>query len=139
MINREQIESILKINGVKPSSADEEIRSVLMSARYNKDEVDTALMVLREDTKTSKTRVDGLHKIFRSSQALQPNEIAQLLGIDVDANNTISVKSKSRDLSTLQQFIVWFLSIVLAVGGIMFYMYHSEVGFFHPSAALSFK
>ena len=41
MIKRDQIESILKINGVAPSSPDEQIRLVLLSARYSKDEVDT--------------------------------------------------------------------------------------------------
>ena len=36
-------------------------------------------MVLRENTKTNQTRVDGLHKVFRSSEALNSEEISQLL------------------------------------------------------------
>lgn len=136
MIKREQVEAILKINGVAPGSPDETIRSVLLSARYSKDEVDTAIMVLRENTKTNKTRVDGLHKVFRSDQALKPHEISQLLGIEVDVTDEVVVNSKSRDFSTLQYMIVWLLSVVVAVAGILMYMYLYKVGIFHPTVGV---
>ncbi len=139
MINREHIESILKINGVVPGSPDEQIRSVLMSARYSKDEVDTAIMVLRENVKTKATRVDGLHKIFRTNDSLRPEEISQLLGIEVNIDQTVSSQSKNNDLSKLQFALVWFTSVVLAVSGIVFYMYLHKIGIFHPSVALSFS
>lgn len=137
MVNRDQIETILKINGVVPGSADEKIRSVLLSARYSKDEVDTAIMVLRENTKTNSTRVDGLHKIFRTDEGLKPEEISQLLGIDVDISDRIASRSKGRELSIFQYIIVWSASIVLAIAGLMFYMYLHEVGLFHPAGVLS--
>jgi len=126
MIKRDQIESILKINGVQPTSPDEQIRSVLLSARYSKDEVDTAIMVLRENTKTNKTRVDGLHKVFRSDEALAPEEISQLLGIEIDLSERIQVGSKTRDFSQFQYIMVW----------ILFYMYVYKVGVFHHSTGL---
>ena len=133
MINREQIESILKINGVTPAAPDEHIRSILLSARYNKDEVDTAIMVLRQNTKTHQTRVDGLHKIFRSDEALQPAEISQLLGIEVDVNDPVQTHGKSRDFSIVQKVFVWVLSVMVAVAGILFYMYLHKIGIFYPS------
>lgn len=136
MIQREQIESILKINGVAPGSPDEQIRSVLLSARYSKDEVDTAIMVLRENTKTNKTRVDGLHKIFRSDQALKPHEISQLLGIEVDVTDAIATQGKTRDFSGVQYAVVWVLSLIVAVAGILLYMYLYKIGIFHPSVGL---
>ncbi len=120
-----------------PGSADEKIRSVLLSARYSKDEVDTAIMVLRENTKTNSTRVDGLHKIFRTDEGLRPEEISQLLGIDVDISDSIASRSKGRELSIFQYIIVWSASIVLAIAGLMFYMYLHEVGLFHPAGVLS--
>lgn len=137
MINRDHIESILKINGVAPGSPDEQIRSVLMSARYSKDEVDTAIMVLRENIKTKSTRVDGLHKIFRTDEALRPEEISQLLGIEVNIDQSINTQSRSRDLSKYQFVLVWILSVLLAVLGIFVYMYLHKIGVFHPSFALS--
>ncbi|MCA9357432.1 hypothetical protein H6784_00565 [Candidatus Nomurabacteria bacterium] len=136
MIKRDQIESILKINGVAPSSPDEQIRSVLLSARYSKDEVDTAIMVLRENTKTNQTRVDGLHKVFRSSEALNSEEISQLLGIDVDIDNITSTKVKGRGVYGWQYVVVWVMSVVISVVGILMYMYLYRVGVFHPSVGL---
>lgn len=135
MINREQIESLLKINGMSASAPDEHIRSVLLSARYNNDEVDTALMVLREDLVTKQTRVDGLHKIFRSDEALQPKEISKLLGIEVDASQFPQNDDSQtyRDYAALQYFVVWFFSVAFAVTGILLYMYMNQVGLFHPT------
>lgn len=138
MINREQVEAILKINGVAPGSPDESIRSVLLSARYSKDEVDTAIMVLRENSLTNKTRVDGLHKIFRTDEALKPDEISQLLGIEVDITDEVAPQSKARDFSGLQYISVWLLSVLLAVSSILFYMYIHKIGLFHPSIGLTF-
>lgn len=135
MIKRDQIEAILKINGVPPGSADEEIRSVLLSARYSKDEADTAIMVLRENTKTNQTRVEGLHKVFRSDEALKPEEISQLLGIEVDITETITSRSRGRDLTTVHILVIWVLSVLLAIIGVLFFMQMYQVGVFHPSVA----
>jgi hypothetical protein len=134
MINKDQIESILKINGVTPAAPDEEIRSILLSARYNHDEVDTALMVLRQNTKTNKTRVDGIHKVFRTDEGLNPSEISELLGIDVDHNDVISVSTKKRSFNNNQVLLVSALSFIIGVGGLAMYMYIYKIGFFHPSA-----
>lgn len=136
MIKRDQVEAILKVNGVAPGSPDEQIRSVLLSARYSKDEVDTAIMVLRENTKTNKTRVDGLHKVFRTDEALRPDEIYQLLGIEVDIDQSIQPQNQNRDLSSLHYVVVWVLSVALAVCGILFYMYLYKIGLFHPSVSM---
>lgn len=133
MISREQIESILKINGMSAAAPDEHIRSVLLSARYNKDEVDTAMMILREDQVTKQTRVDGIHKIFRSDDTLKPKEISKLLGIEVDASQFVQVDQKYRNYAALQYIVVWFFSVVFAVTGILLYMYMNQVGLFHPT------
>lgn len=138
MINRAQVEAILKINGVATGSPDEQIRSVLLSARYSKDEVDTAIMVLRENMKTNKTRVDGLHKIFRTDEGLRPNEISQLLGIDVDVEQLPDQKVKNREIPVFHMVFVWVLSVVVAVSGIMLYMYMHEVGPFHPTVSAAY-
>lgn len=137
MISREQIESILKVNGLSPGSADDQIRSILLSARYSKDEIDTAIMILREDMKTHKSRVDGLHKVFRSGQALRADEISQLLGIDVTVNNAFDAKDNRRDVSMGLYAFIWVLSVAVAVSGILFYMYMHKVGVFHPSVYLT--
>lgn len=139
MVDKKHVESILKINGLGTASPDEEIRSVLLSARFNKDEVDTALMILRENTKTSETRVDGLHKVFRTDQTLQANEISQLLGIEVQVHEKIEVGINARRYSLLQVILLWLVSIVIATTAVLFYMYSNQTGVFHPSTAYAHK
>ena len=133
MIERNHIEKILKINGMSPSEPDDVIRSVLLSARYNDDEIDTALMVLREDTKTKQVRVEGLQKVFRTDNALKPQEISDLLGIDVNLEHYLPPIVQSRTFVTPTLISVWILSLLLAVVGVLLYMHFNNVGIFHPS------
>lgn len=132
-MEKQDIETILKINGVSPEAPDEEIRSVLLSARYNNDEVDTAVMVLKENTKTHQTRVDGLHKVFRSDEALNPQEISALLGIEVEVKELNLEKTNRREMGTIQSIFVGVVATVIAVSGILFAMYVNHVGIFHPA------
>ena len=80
MISREQVESLLKINGMSTSSPDD--IPPFCPLRQIQHEVDKS--ALCEDLKTKQTRVDGLHKIFCSDESLRPKEIS-ILGIEVDA------------------------------------------------------
>lgn len=139
MVDKKHIESILKINGLGITAPDEQIRSVLLSARFNKDEVDTALMILRENTKTNATRVDGLHKVFRTDDALQASEISQLLGIEVQVHEKIEAGINARRYTLFQVVVLWFISIIIAATALMFYMYQNETGLFHPTAAFAHK
>jgi len=118
---------------MSPSEPDDVIRSVLLSARYNDDEIDTALMVLREDTKTKQVRVEGLHKVFRTDNALKPQEISDLLGIDVNLEHYLPPIVQSRTFVTSTLISVWILSLLLAVVGVLLYMHFNNVGIFHPS------
>lgn len=135
MIDPRHIEALLRINGLAKTAADEEIRSVLLSARFKEDEVETALMILRENTLTKQTKVDGLHKVFRTDEALRPDEISKLLGIDIDIKEGINVQSvsQSNGFSLFQFLILWVTSIILALGSVFFYMYSHQMGFFHPT------
>jgi hypothetical protein len=125
MIKRSQIENILRVNGVSVTSPDETIRSVLLSARFNKDEVDTAIMVLRENKTTKQVRVDGLHKVFRTDEGLQPKEISELLGIEVDASTFYRSNSSSEKdtFAVVQYVIIWLLSVLFAIIAIFLIMY----------------
>ena len=138
-MQKTDIEKILRINGVSTAAPDEEIRSVLLSARYKNDEVDTAIMVLRENTKTHQTRVDGLHKVFRSDEALNPSEISALLGINVEVDDVIVQRRRNREMSFIQIVFVSVFATALALAGIMFAMYINEVGPFHRASAAASK
>jgi len=137
MISKKQIENILKINGVDTASPEEEIRSVLLSARYKADEVDTALMVLRENTITKKTRVEGLHKVFRTGEALNSKEISKLLGIDINIPSNSNKHTISDNKGNLQFLVIVLLSIIFAILGIILYMYLNNMGLFHQTFAIN--
>lgn len=136
MINRSEIEKILKVNGVPMSSPDDRIRSVLLSARFDKDEVDTAIMVLREDVTSKQVRVDGLHKVFRTDEALQPKEISELLGINIDVSTFYRPEADPTSKEGIQYLGVWLLSVIFAVVTILMFMYVNQVGPFHVSSQM---
>jgi ATP-dependent Zn protease len=135
MIDRRHIEQILRLNGLAPTAADEEIRSVLISARWHKEDVETAITVLRENTTTHKSRVDTLHDVFTTDKKLSPEAIQTLLGIDVEVNSTeLETLRKSRDSLYIWQLIsIFMIAIALAAVMILFMMYSQKVGFFYPS------
>jgi len=132
MIDKHAVEAFLRANGVHPTAKDEEIRSVLLSARWNNNEVDTALMVLRENVLNQETHVDTLHKVFNTDNRLNSAEISALLGIDVaisgsDVNNINKKYSMSNRARTLVGFV---LSVMIAFGSIGYIMYKEQSGVF---------
>ncbi len=134
MIDKNQIESLLRANGIAPSAKDEEIRSLLLSAKWTENDVDTALMVLKENTSTKATHIDTLHKVFHSDQRLSPTEITDLLGIkttltDYDLKGQEDQQSKHQ---TLNVMIAVVLSLLIAVTSVGYVMYKEKAGFFHP-------
>lgn len=137
MVNKKHVESLLKANGVPATAADEEIRSVLLSAKWNHNEVDTALMVLKENKIDHTTRVDTLHKVFQTDGRLSSSEISALLGIDVYIDNEDELKSHYHRLSVdrLQSFVALVLSLIIAFTSLGYVMYKENIGPFHPTSA----
>ncbi len=135
MIDRRHIEQILRLNGLTPTAADEEIRSVLISARWHKEDVETAITVLRENTTTHKSRVDTLHDVFITDKKLSPEAIQTLLGIDVEINSSeLESLRKSRQSVYIWQIIsIFMIAIAIAAIMIVFMMYSQQVGIFYPS------
>ncbi|MBY0538377.1 hypothetical protein K2P47_03180 [Patescibacteria group bacterium] len=135
MLEKRNIEAFLKVNGIPPTAKDEEIRSVLLSARWNNNEVDTALMVLKENIKSNETHVDTLHKVFNSDDRLSASEISKLLGIDVTlSDNDVNDLNAKHQLSQNSTAVITFiLSIVIAVSSIGYLMYKEQAGVFHST------
>lgn len=133
MIDRSKIEALLKIQGIPPTAPEEQIRSVLMSAQYDDDEIRTAITVLRENKLDNRAHVDGLHKIYRTDSGLKPSEITALLGINVEVSDLEIRNHRHRGVSNAEYFIILGLVLFLAIGGLMFAMYLNQTGPFHPS------
>ena len=136
MIDRTQITRFLKLNGINIDAPDEQIKSILLSAKWHKDDVETALTVLRENTSNNETHVDTLHKVFRSDEKLKPETITALLGIDVDISAgdvSLSRKRASAELTTGMVINILLVSLLLSTMFLLGSMYFFRVGIFHPS------
>ena len=134
MIDRLHIEHILKLNGLQPTAPDEEIRSVLLSAKWQNDEVETALTVLREKVANHSSRVDTLHNVFLTDKRLSPEAIHSLLGINVElsAKEISEVRQSKRYISFLQVMTIILYATLLAFSSILIVMYIQNFGLFHP-------
>lgn len=135
MFERSQLEKLLKVNGVEASAPDDEIKSVLLSARWHKNDVETALLVLRENKISHETHVDSLHKVFRSDDKLRPETISALLGIDVDIpQGSIEAKlGHKRYISMGQILQICAVSVCLSLLFVLGSMWFLEMGIFYPT------
>jgi len=136
MIDRGYLERILKMNGSSPTAPDEEIRSVLISARWKKDDVESAITVLRENVNTHQSRVERLDNVFLTDKRLSPEAIHALLGIDVQVNaqDLSSLRSRQSFLYWVQICSIFVIALVIATASLLGVMYAEGVGIFHPSS-----
>ena len=133
MIEKKRIEDFLRANGVPASAPDEEIRSILLSASFNEYEVNTALLILKENTISNKTHIDTLHKVFRSDNRLKPSEINSLLGISVNlSDNDIYYNTADKRRTTIiNAFFISLFVVVFVFLGLFIMMYVDQVGPFY--------
>ena len=108
---------------------------MLLSARWDNNEVDTALMVLKQNTKNQQTHVDTLHKVFQSDDRLTPTEISALLGISVkvDEEEVNNVLKKRLLIEKFRTTIAIALAILFALAGLSYFMYLNGAGPFYDA------
>lgn len=139
-LDRMHLERVLRINGLSATAADEEIRSVLLSARYREEEITAALSVLKGGaTVATAGASDATNKLFRSDETLNSQDISRLLGIEVNVSQhqPAANKSSSQSAQTLfGQLLIISGAIVLGLVGTVVAMYVLKFGIFHPTAAL---
>lgn len=132
MINRNHVEQFLRLNGLSSDAPETEIRSLLLSARWHQDDVETALVVLREDPNTHVQQVDSMHRVFTSDDKINPETLSALLGVDVQVN---SVSAQHQDMMRrhyhTQLISIGILSFFGALVFLVGAMWFLKVGFFH--------
>jgi len=136
MFQRQDIERFLKVNGVSLEDSDEEIKSVLISTQWHKNDVDAAILVLRENKKDHKTHVDSLHKVFRSDERMSPETISSLLGIDMTIMSTEVQKRHSHARGRMQPSQIVFIAcmaLTLSLIAVFASMRYLEMGLFHKT------
>lgn len=136
MIQRNQVEQILRINGVSETAEDEEIKSVLLSARWHEDDVETAMMVLRENVNDHKTHVDTIHQVFHTDQRLSPESVTSLLGIEMDVTSE-DIKKHKRNADAHMRLgkvaLLAFVTLIFSLIILFAFMWYAQVGIFHIS------
>ncbi len=136
MIKREQIAGLLRLNGIDIKAPDDEIKSILLSAKWDKDDVETAITVLREDPVDHKEHVETMHKVFRTDEKLKPETISALLGVDVAiTSDELKMRRKHARGELTAGLVVHILliSLVLCTVFILGSMWLLQVGIFHQS------
>ena len=138
MISKKQLESFLKANGIAMDAPDGEIKAMLLAARWNAQDVDTAITVLREDPDTKTQHVESLNKLFRSDDRPKPETISAMLGIGMELlpSDVDHKEMRKRSTTTKDWAFIIILSILLAVTALFGVMFHMEVGPFHQTAML---
>lgn len=136
MIERAQVAKILRLNGIDIKAPDEEIKSILLSAKWHEDDVETALTVLRQDPDSKHEQVETLHKVFRTDEKLKPETISALLGVDIDIDSKeIALRRKYARGELTAGLITHILLVSLVLSSIFILgsMWFLKVGFFHKT------
>ena len=136
MFKKEHIEKMLRLNGVSLDDPDDVIKSVLISAQWHEDDVEAAVLVLRENKDSHETHTDSLHKVFRSDERFRPETISSLLGIEMDlSSKDIEVRRKRARpaLMPSQVLVMTVISLVLSLIFVFAVMWYLETGLFHQT------
>lgn len=134
MFQRSDVENFLKVNGISIDDSDDVIKSVLISAQWHKDDVDAAILVLRENKISKKTHVSSLHKVFRTDERLRPETISALLGIEMNVTPKDLKEHKQNHQMKLRPFQILqmiLISIILSVTFMFGAMWYLKMGIFH--------
>ena len=134
-MNRDQLLTVLKINGLEPTAPEEDVRAVLRNARYSAHEVESALHILRDANAIEDARVDGLHRVFYSDEHLRPNEVASLLGVEMQVDMPIKRWKRGQDFTETEIWIIVIGSILIAVITTVTCMAAAEAGYFYGTGA----
>ena len=119
MIDRTHIEKILKLNGLGPESPDEEIKQLLISARWHENDVETALVILRKNPHENTHKIGGVQDVLRTEAKIAPETLNALLGIDVEVNKVTEHHHAAlervyyKQILTLVAFSILFASLFL--------------------------
>lgn len=137
MISKEHVENFLKLNGIPPTAADEEIRSALITARWHKDDVEVALLMLRgkKGGEEEDSEIIAARQLFRSDMRVAPETLSSLLGVDVkmNADRISAVYQKQATIRTSALSIAFFtlFALIIVFAAALGFMYAMHIGPFY--------
>jgi len=131
MIQKEAIEQYLQANNVPPTAPDEEIKEVLLRAKWHASDVEMALTVLRGNPSTQEMHADTLHRVFHSDERLQPETISALLGIEVDLSEVSERKKQRGTVAASSILTVFAVAVALSLTFVGIAMWVLQMGPFY--------
>jgi len=136
MIDKEHIVNFLRSNGVSSASSDDEIRHALQNARWHNDDIEVALLKLKDSEEPYEIKSGDAQNIFFSDVPIAPETLSSLLGIDVSLPLARLQAEESRralqDKTTTTVILLTILtSVILGVFMTLLIMYLNNIGPFY--------
>lgn len=136
MVSKKQLENFLRANGIEPNADDGTVKSVLLAARWNLDDIDAAITVLRENPSTQQQHVETTSHQLSTGKKLSPETISSLLGISVDIEPA-DIFMEQRKVPRVTMPVLTFMfaaGLISAIALLALILYAMEIGPFHTSA-----
>ena len=118
MINKQQTEQILRLNGIEPDAPPEEIRTVLIRARWHKDDVDAAIAALNRAPDEITVEHNHSQQLTHSDASLAPETLNAVLGVDIELTEVRQQRVADQNWFLRKQIISMLLVAVL--GAVLF-------------------
>lgn len=135
MLDKLTIKRILRTNGVKEDAPEEEVRDVLLAARWHEEDVDVAIAILNETYVEEQTADEQKADIIMGDKKLRPETISSLLGLETVVSMKQHHTSNSKFKSNTRQVVLIVLigSVLITAVAVIAIMWHLDMGWFHYS------
>ncbi len=137
MLDKNFVESFLRVNDASKSMSDTEVRTILGKAGWSESEVSAAVTLLRSES-TPKIGADDTHLPFRPGMEFSSSQLSQLLGVDVviDPGRLSEGQGAIREKTFSIQQVLSIIGVIslatgLAIGAGIFSAFLLEIGPFH--------
>lgn len=133
MIDRDQIERLLRLNGVSSDAGDEKIAALLQQLNWGKSDIERGLKVLHGEPEAVGGQAGGiLARLSRTDEAMSPAMVTALLGIEMNVRDKdISARRQHSEGLTLGQVVsIIGAAVLMACIYIIVSMWVLKIGFF---------
>lgn len=118
MVKKAHIENFLRLNGLSVENSDEEIQSLLITARWQEQDALDAIAVLRgTKLETNEEQVEDMARdeLFRGNAKLSPESLSSLLGVDVEvASTALSPGEEAVNLQSTPR-LSWYVLLLFTI------------------------
>lgn len=137
MISKEHLENFLRLNGIPATAPDETIRAALINARWDKQDAEMAVTILR-GKEGEPSHIVHSHKRIHSDTGLSSETISSLLGVTVRVNSQ-ELQTPLRDSEKDDPQTHWVLlgALIVATAALLGALHHFQLGpFYVPNDSL---